>query len=191
MKILFCNIAYMNQYVGNIEQDIPKGGGAWVAQHKDAHEKWNFLNVNGNCYGFVMNQNDQFHIERLEGTSKQETQAEDVTVVWCARKDADQTVIVGWYENATVYRFYQESIVTPFGLDRHYFVKAKADDCYLLPEDYRTYPIGRAAIDGAGRGFGQSNFWYADSEYAKENHVFVYDSFRKELSGLRFRVVLC
>ncbi|MBQ5712816.1 MAG: tetratricopeptide repeat protein, partial [Oscillospiraceae bacterium] len=171
MKILFCNITYMNHYTGNIDEDIPQGGGAWVKTHKDAHEKWNFLNVDGNCYGFVMNQSEQFHIERIEGTSRQETQTEDVTVVWCALKPSGDTVIVGWYEHATVYRYYQSSIPTPVGLDRDYFVQAKADDCYLLPEELRTYPIGRAATDGKGRGFGQSNFWYADSEYAKENIV--------------------
>ena len=171
MKILFCNIAYMNLYTGNIDEDIPQGGGAWVKAHKDAHEKWNFLNVNGNCYGFVMNKSDQFHIERMEGVSNQDAIAEDATVVWCALKPSGDTVIVGWYEHATVSRYYQSSMGTPFGLSRDYFVWAKAEDCYLLPEEDRSYVIGRASTDGKGRGFGQSNFWYADSEYAKENIV--------------------
>ena len=171
MKILFCNITYMNHYIGNIEDDVPHGGGAWVKIHKNAHEKWNFLNVNGNCYGFAMNKGDQFHIERIEGISHQEAKADDVSVVWCAPKPSGDTVIVGWYEHATVYRYYQDSMGTPFGLARQYFVEANADDCYLLPEDQRNYVIGRAATDGKGRGFGQSNFWYADSEYAKENIV--------------------
>ena len=113
MKILFCNITYMNHYIGNIEEDVPQGGGAWVKKHKDAHEKWNFLNINGNCYGFVMNAGDQFHIERMAGVSRQETQTEDVTVVWCALKPntdgAQETVIVGWYEHAVAYRYYQNS----------------------------------------------------------------------------------
>ena len=152
MKILFCNITYMNHYVGNIEEDIPHGGGAWVKKHKDAHEKWNFLNVNGNCYGFVMNKGDQFHIERMEGVSRQEAQAEDITVVWCALKPTEdgtqETVIVGWYEHALVHRYYQNSFRSPFGLDRDFFVTAKAEDCYLLPENKRTYTIGRAAVDG-------------------------------------------
>ena len=175
MKILFCNITYMNHYIGNIEEDVPQGGGAWVKKHKDAHEKWNFLNINGNCYGFVMNAGDQFHIERMAGVSRQETQTEDVTVVWCALKPntdgVQETVIVGWYEHAAAYRYYQNSFRSPIGLDRDYFVAAKAEDCYLLPEDKRTYTIGRAAVDGKGKGFGQSNVWYADSEYARENII--------------------
>ena len=175
MKMLFCNITYMNHYVGNIEEDIPRGGGSWVKKHKDAHEKWNFLNVDGHCFGFVMNKGDQFHIERLEGVSRQEVQTEDVTVVWCALKPTEdgtqETVIVGWYEHALVYRYYQNSFISPFGLDREFFVTAKAEDCYLLPEDKRFYTIGRAAVDGKGKGFGQSNVWYADSEYARANII--------------------
>ncbi len=171
MKIIFCNIAYMNQYIGNIEKDIPQGGGKWVDEHKDAHEKWNFLNFNGYCYGFVMQQSNQFHIERVENTSKNSISTEGVTVVWCALNPSGETVIVGWYENATVYRYYQSSMATPFGLERDYFTKAKSEDCYLLPESKRTYVIGRASVQGTGRGFGQSNLWYADSEYAKENII--------------------
>ncbi len=82
-----------------------------------------------------------------------------------------ETVIVGWYEHALVHRYYQNSFRSPFGLDRDFFVTAKAEDCYLLPEGKRAYTIGRAAVDGKGRGFGQSNVWYADSEYARENIV--------------------
>lgn len=175
MKILFCNITYMNHYVGSIEEDIPHSGGAWVKIHKDAHEKWNFLNVNGNCYGFVKTNGDQFRIERMEGVFRQDIQAEDVTVVWCALKPAEngvqETVVVGWYEHALVHRYYQNSFVSPFGLDRDFFVMAKAEDCYLLPDSRRTYSIGRAAVDGKGKGFGRSNVWYADSDFARETIV--------------------
>lgn len=171
MKILFCNITYMNHYIGNIEKDKPKGGGAWVEKHKDAHEKWNFLNVDGRCYGFVQNMGDQFHIERLEGVSKQDLMTENVTVIWCSRGSKDETVIVGWYENATIYRHYQFSVSTPIGLDRCYFAVADAADCYLLPEEQRTYAIGRASAWGKGYGFGESNFWYADSEVAKTDVI--------------------
>lgn len=167
MKILFCNITYLRSYLGTIEDDLPLKGGAWVAKHKDAHEKWNFLNYNGFCYGFVQNRG-QFHIERLDGVSRQDASTDGVTIVWCALNPDGKTVIVGWYENATVYRDYQDSMMTAVtGLERCYFAKALAEDCYLLPEDERTYVIGHASELGTGHGFGQQNFWYADSEYAK------------------------
>lgn len=170
MKILFCNITYMNHYIGNIEKDKPKGGGSWVKKHQDAHEKWNFLNVDGRCYGFVQNKGDEFRIERIDGVSKQAPMIENVTVVWCALKNGE-TVIVGWYENATVYRYYQQSVGTPMGLDRVYFTVADAANCYLLPEEQRTFVVGRASAQGKGSGFGESNFWYADSEVAKTDVI--------------------
>ena len=43
MKILFCNIAWMDYYKGVIAgKDVPRNGGAYVAIHNDAHEAYNF-----------------------------------------------------------------------------------------------------------------------------------------------------
>ncbi len=170
MKIIFCNITPMNRYEGATEKDkITKGAGAWVKENLDAHEKWNFLNQNGKCYGFVQNKDGVFHIERMERVSHAEDYTDNVTVIWCAPKSDGTTVIVGWYEKARVYRYYQTGVFTLLtGIDRSYFTEAKAEDCYLLPLEERTYVIPRASKDGAGKGFGQSNFYYAESEYAKD-----------------------
>ena len=66
MKIIFCNITYMNRYMGITDDDSTNKGGSWVVKNEDAHEQWNFLNYNGNCYGFVMNPGEQFAIERID-----------------------------------------------------------------------------------------------------------------------------
>ena len=172
MNILFCNITYLNKYIGITDEDMPNKGGKWVEKNKDAHEQWNFLNYNGYCYGFVMNKGDQFSIERINEDAKKNDTVDDVTVVWCALNDNNETVIVGWYENATVYRYYQNSVVTPaFGIDRWFFTKAKAENCYLLPETSRNFVIGRASVEGKGKGFGQQNYWYAESSYAREELI--------------------
>ncbi len=172
MKILFCNITYMNKYMGITEDDMPLKGGKWVEKNKDAHEQWNFLNVDGYCYGFVMNRGDQFAIERIDKEAARTNTIDDVTVVWCALNDLNETVIVGWYEHATVYRYYQESVFTPlYGINRSYFCKADVDNCYLLPENKRCFKIGRASQEGSGRGFGQQNYWYAESAYARSELI--------------------
>ena len=171
MKILFCNITYLKNYTGITNEDMPNNGGAWVEKNKDAHEQWNFLNQNGYCYGFVMNKGEQFTIERIDKNYSKAAVIDDVSIVWCALKPNPnkETVIVGWYEHATVCRNFQESIVTPLsGIDRMYFCRAKAEDCYLLPEDLRTFQIERASKAGKGKGFGQQNYWYAESAYARE-----------------------
>jgi tetratricopeptide (TPR) repeat protein len=52
-----------------------------------------------------------------------------------------------------------------------YFCRAKAEDCYLLPETSRTFKIDRASQAGKGKGFGQQNYWYAESAYARETLI--------------------
>ena len=173
MKILFCNITWLKNYTGITSEDKTHAGGAWVKENEDAHEQWNFLNYDGFCYGFVMNPGEQFHIERIDKKAARKNELEDVTVVWCAlNEDIGETVVVGWYEHATVYRYYQDSVCSPItGLDRCYFAKAKAEDCYLIPEKFRMFKVGRASEDGAGKGFGQQNYWYAESAYAREELI--------------------
>lgn len=172
MKILFCNITYMNNYIGKTNDDMPTKGGAWVQKNNEAHEQWNFLNVDGFCYGFVMNKGEEFAIERIDGAVTKTSEVDDVTIVWCALNNSNKTVIVGWYEHATVYRNFHDSVVTPlFGLDRMYFCKADANDCYLLPENKRVFTIGRASKEGSGKGFGQQNYWYAESDYARNELI--------------------
>ena len=170
MKIIFCNITYLRYYDGRTAGELtPVTGGSWVKENSDAHERWNFLNMDGKCYGFVQGLSDTMHIERFEGVSSSSQTAEDVTVIWCALKD-DKTVIVGWYEHAVANRWLTPSFVTPIsGIDRAYWFETEAENAYLLPEDKRSYRIGRASQDGPGKGFGQYNYWFADSEYAKEN----------------------
>lgn len=172
MKILFCNITYMKKYVGITDDDMTTKGGAWVEKNKDAHEQWNFLNVDGCCYGFVMNTGDCFAIERIDKEAARADELEDVTIVWCALNKEGETVVVGWYEHATVYRNYMRVLTTPlYGIDRTYFCVAEAEDCYLLPEAERTFRIGRASTEGKGRGFGQNHFWYAESAYARKELI--------------------
>lgn len=190
MKMLFCNITYMNNYIGITEDDSPNGGGSYVTENKDACEQWNFLNENGYCYGFVMNNGDRFSIERIDPRVSNSDVLEDVTVVWCANKENVGTVIVGWYEHATVYREYQFSMVTPLhGVERSYFTKAKAEDCYLLPNYARTFTIGRAAQDGKGRGFGQQNYWYAESAYAQSELIPAVAAYLETQKGIRINYI--
>ena len=173
MRIIFCNVTYLRYYDGRVVGELkPKTGGRWVRENEDAHEKWNFLNMDGMCYGYVQTNCEEMHIEKLDKVYKQQDTAEDITVVWCASDEKKGTVVIGWYEHATVHRFLQYAVVTPIsGIDRGYWFSTKAENAYLLPEEYRTFEIGRASKTGAGTGFGQANYWYAESKYAKENVI--------------------
>ena len=177
MRILFCNTTYMKYYEGRSTGDYkPVSGGSWIKEHEDEdpNEIWNFLNMDGYCYGFVQGNGKQIHIERFDKVLRQQDEADDTIVIWCAVHPTPGrgTLIVGWYEHATVYRYAQFMNRTPItGLDRAYLFKTKAEDAYLLPENERTFEIKRAALAGSGTGFGRENYWYADSEYAKDNII--------------------
>ena len=176
-KILFCNIAYM-QYYDNRIQDKPINGGAYVSENNDALEKYNFQECDDGYYrGFVEtkhhlgykegiknNTYNQIKIERIEASAKKEESISGVTVVFCATPPRKPNVIVGWYKNATVYRY------RPQYDDRYFNLQARITDAVLLPEEERTKVVPRA--NRKGYGFGQSNVWYADTEnsgaYIKE-----------------------
>lgn len=160
MRILFCNIGWMNYYNG-IDGDSIKRGGKYN-QHSTGHEVCNFNNNAGTLYGYVQ-PTGQIKIEKL-GASKKEDFASGVTVVWTAGPETGGTAVVGWYKDATVYREAQ-AIRNPSALQKKngistYRIKAPADRAVLLPVGQRELMIPRAVKGGIG----QSNVWFADKE---------------------------
>ncbi len=170
-KILFCNVAWMKDYIGVSENDKPINGGKYPETLGTGGEIYNFLDNNGKCYGFVMvggNMALQDHYKDVKSTDEF---VDDVLVVWVATNENSQTRIVGWYKNARVYKSNKETtFFTSLDHSIYYNIVANAMDCYLLPVEDRTFPIDRANVVKGG-GFGQSNIWYAESEHARANIV--------------------
>lgn len=191
MRILFCNIAWMKYYKGNYDgKDMPSGGGSYVDQTHQAHEEFNFqaeeLNIDGliepgkYCLGFVETKStngvssNQLKIESIVGCEdcKKEESVEDVIVVFCAKypnSEVHETLVVGWYEHASVYRNYQFIDFLDengeVGYTQAYNILAKAEDCVLLPTGIRRrgniWNVPRKKR-GISYGFGQANVWFAN-----------------------------
>lgn len=164
MPILFCNVGWMNHYNGIHDDSIKRGGE--YNQHSTGHEVCNFSNTAGTLYGYVQ-PTGQIKIERL-GANKNDCFVSGVTVVWTAGPENGGTAVVGWYENATVYREAQ-TLSKPSALQKKngiksYRVKAPADQAVLLPVERRELMIPRAVKGGIG----QSNVWFADKEESQE-----------------------
>lgn len=161
MPVLFCNVGWMEQYQG-LGGDTITGGGAHVAKHGRGHEVCNFYNHKQTHYGYVQPPGAQIDIERL-GANPDQEEIHGVTVFWTATRPTGGTTIVGWYQNATVYKNYQYHSSTPPQQKRNdvdgYWVKAAASSSALLPIDARTFEIPRQVKGGMG----QSNVWYADA----------------------------
>lgn len=69
-------------------------------------------------YGYVQPPNagakadqGQINIDRLGGAGADSV--DGVLVVWTARRPKGGTVVVGWYKDATVYRYYQKFTSVP------------------------------------------------------------------------------
>lgn len=168
MDVLFCNISWMKYYIGANDNDKPKNGGSYIDENEYCDECYNFQDFNGKCYGFVMlngNMNLEVHFKYAK---KHQNSLENVLVIWVATNDTNETRIVGWYKNATVYIYEQsrEAFTNP-NFNLLHRIEALRDDCYLLPEKQRLFPIQRAAKTGKGTGRGRSNVWYADSSFAQ------------------------
>ena len=179
-RILFCNVAYMQYYDFDVIKETPKHGGLYVLTTGDAIEKLNFhICEDGKIRGFVETKYrdsytsgkkpNQLKIENIDPKYKNSESIDGVTVVFCAHSDLHKkSVIVGWYNNAVVFRN------RPMYRGRQYNIECAAENAFLVDEDRRTFIIPRASKDGVG--FGQSNLWYAKDEKAKEfiKEVFEY-----------------
>jgi len=162
----------MEFYQGQSASDKIQGGGSYVKKEGMGHEVCNFAAYQGMVYGYVQPPKakgqpgeGQIKIERIGGN--QEDFISNVLVVWTATRPEGRTVIVGWYKNATVYRYYQEFQNIPRlhnnnGLKGYRF-KAKNKDAVLLAVDERTFEIPRRVKGGMG----QANVWYADAPESK------------------------
>ena len=188
--VLFCNISWMENYMGKTDDDIPVNGGDYVKKHKDGNEKFNFYPiqcVTEDCQegklkllgsfetkstnGMTVNQT---HIEKIRGCKSlvYNEQASGVTVVWCAAAPEGGSCVVGWYKDATVFRHYQQmDLIDDDGYEweRWYNVSCVFENATLLPSDERLddkWMIPRSNLDGFG--FGQANIWYAEGDAGNE-----------------------
>lgn len=160
-RVLFCKIAHMKCYKGILEDiDEPINGGEYVQRTGDAHEKYNFKPKEQKCFGFVETKStngqcsNQLHIEKIKGCElmKKAYYVDDVLVVWFATNNKHECVVVGWYKNATVYRWCEKMIIN--GDEQYYNTEADYKNVVLLPNDGtrshwaipKTFDFGRPLV---------------------------------------------
>lgn len=191
MKILFCLTGWMNNYKGVTEDDPIIGGGSWIKDNGYGGEVYNFSTyyrsvdlchfeiddeyideygeIDIHC-GYVMT-HGQIHIEKL-GATQNDDYVNGILVVWLATHPIEGGIrIVGWYKDATVYRWPlnveligsdEEEIIDDTEEYLTYSIEALADKCMLLAPEHRTFRIPRATSSGSG--IGQSQVWYGQGQ---------------------------
>jgi len=159
----------MKQYKGNKPKDKPEGGGKYVEEYGDAGEVYNFRNENGVNYGYT--RPGSINIKRL-GAKSEDLDFKGAIVVWFAKHPQyGGQYIVGWYKNATVYKYKQKRRFTRGrNSEDAYNVRAKSADCRLIPETERLFELDNPRP-------GQNFVWYGhehlDSEKLEEIFSYV------------------
>lgn len=163
--MIFFNIGWMRDYDG-FHSDETVGRHGHLKHSRRGAEAFNFSPAGGKLYGYRPSETRRISIERL-GASPSAESIDGVTVVWMAlRPGSDETVIVGWYRDATVWRNAQP-ITDPAAKtlraydeypEPHYMVEADASQCLRLPVEARDFRILSSHRQVGG--FGQSPTFY-------------------------------
>ena len=178
-RILYCRVGWMNEYKGAIN-DRPIGGGAY---NKDniGHEVYNYLDYNGNYYGYVEDR-ASIHIEKL-GASKTDEKIDGVLVVWFApAPNNGGQKIVGWYNDAVVYRHRQKipaQIVAERDIKDVTEYNIFSNDVILIPSAERIPLLSKAE---KMRKPGQNNVWYGNDNIHVQvlNYIRSYENHLEE-----------
>jgi hypothetical protein len=94
------------------------------------------------------------------GAASSDDRIDGALVVWLAKApETGRTLIVGWYENATVYRRARDGGIRINNEDLYYSVEARSADARLLVPVARTFEVPSSRRK-PGEGFGQKPTWY-------------------------------
>lgn len=141
MKLLLCEIPWMKKYNRYDENDIPFAGDKALDEEDYSNEYFTFQDNNGSCYGLC--DIDEIKIDvYYKGVRKNSEYVQNAVVIWISSDKKGVKRVVGWYENATIYRKKQiRSIFTDLtgSNDIKYNIISKSMDSKLIPEDKRTF----------------------------------------------------
>lgn len=162
-KTLVFRVGYMSSYNG---VDEIKNGGEHIEFNQEGGEMWNFREVNGYNYGFVMSPSFAgIDLSRIDNSRKWMVgeECDGVDIIFIAKRDGFGQVVVGWYKNATVFHKSYRSHPTEEWHEGkiNYLCQVDSSNAFLVPEDERNFIVNSAQSHGEGF-IGQSNVWYPD-----------------------------
>ena len=160
----------MKRYEGASETDKPIGKFRYTREHQmNDHCQFNFKTFGGKVYGHVPGSTNP-DLTKLGG-SRSDNSVKGVTVVWIATDpDSQGRVIVGWYQNATVWNERQD----PTGeLARPRTIQESGDCCQFSTEasadDATCLLPGKRPRLNTDEGRPEQNpFWYGNQSADKQ-----------------------
>ena len=197
-NIIFVKTSSMWYYKG--PEGMPaENGGSYVKEHGIGHECHNFSTVidqdgREQCLGFAMltgggNTAPQLKIENIVGCEafKKAEAVDNVIVVWCAKAERSNNIrVVGFYKNATVYRYSQYADFDNGERQWFNFVADKKD-CVLLPYQER-FATDKWFVPTSGKnrrdfGFGRSSIWYGGSKTIDKDEIAYVENMIKNIES--------
>ncbi|GLR89783.1 hypothetical protein GCM10007857_64970 [Bradyrhizobium iriomotense] len=175
---MLCRLVRAEEYKSK-KEEIFAGNMSYPATHKLAVEQLNFADEKGSVYGFVENRSQNVKLENL-GASPADDSIDGVMIVFCAVDERSMKLkVVGWYENATVFRELQMPKKGSIRGDWEYYFQASTIDAHLVPATERDLEVPRKTrrID---QGFiGQRNIFYPSGNPNYERFLENFDLVRR------------
>lgn len=163
--MVFFNVGWMDEYRGLNPAERTLGNHGFLKEHQHGFESFNFLEVDGVVRGYRPGHEADLRIDRI-GAARGDPAARGVLVVWLAREPrSGQTLVVGWYRDATVYRSSQYGPAgtrSVEGREAPYSAETKASEARVLPPLAREFRVESRRT--SPNGFGQSPVWYGSDE---------------------------
>lgn len=142
-KVVFLHIGWGKKYnKGGIDEITSNH--KYVEENRIGGESSNFRDIDGYYYGYAPVSHGAVELGHF-GEDNAEEYVDGVTIVWTAtapkkfrKKGLTNRRVVGWYQNATVYRHLRNDIKEH---GEGYIARCKVEDAVLLPATERTFCI--------------------------------------------------
>lgn len=163
----------MKNYQGVTKDDSPYGAGSHVKENQDGGEMANFYPLNNKYYGYVrISRGGNLNINKL-GASRHDDFIKNVTIVFFATNPFTKgQYVVGWYENATLYRLMQELKSTRKKGYASYLAVCNTRNARLLSVPLRKLEVPKDSP-------GQSNVWYVANYYKADSFLAKFGKFKR------------
>jgi 5-methylcytosine-specific restriction enzyme A len=179
-KVMLCRVVWAEKYDSKKEK-IFAGNMRYPAAHNFAHEQLNFAVEHKSVYGYVENRSQNIDIQKLGAEAGAEA-VDGVTVIFCALDELSMKLrVVGWYEDAIVYKTPQGPKKGSIRGSWQYYFRASSQDAHLIPETSRDLEVPRKQ-NVTDRGFmGQRNVFYPSGNANYERFLQSFDLLMQDL----------
>lgn len=143
MDILFCRVNFSKKYSGIDSKETNLINKFYEEKKGNNPEIYNFQDYNGYCYGYVPIKDGTVNLSSINFKKSDEKIFKNALIIWlCKNENLKKDVVIGWYKDAYCYKYLQKIISYPtLGRDLYFNFKARAKNCFLLPEKERTLSL--------------------------------------------------